>query len=148
VPSGRDRETKRFGGLEVDDELELRRLLDREVSRLSSFKNAIHEICRTSIQTANVHAVTNETSGLGVFPGSYRGQFVRKRKRRDRWKTSSKFPVLGNHDRIDAALGHGSESKTELAGTLRPGNFDYQTQGRGGRLHRWNDRSADRIVGI
>jgi hypothetical protein len=48
----------------------------------------------------------------------------------------------------DAALGHGSESKTKLAGTLRPDDFDYQTQGRGGCLHRWNDRSADRIVGI
>src|SRR6266542_5953896 len=116
----RDRETKRFGGLEVDDELELRWLLDRQVSRLSSFKNAVHEVCRTSIQSENVHAVANESSGLSVFPGSYRGQFVRKRKRRDRSKTSGKFPVLGNYDRVDAALGHGSERKTKLAGTLRP----------------------------
>ena len=53
-------ETERFGGLEVDDEFELRRLLDREISRLSSFKNAVHEICRTSIQTENIHAVANE----------------------------------------------------------------------------------------
>src|SRR5262249_35153939 len=94
------------------------------------------------------HAIANESSGLSVFAGSYRGQFVRKRKRRDLSKTSSKFPVLGNHDRIDAALGHGSESNTELAGTLRPDDFDYHTQGRGGGLHRWNDRSADWIVGI
>jgi hypothetical protein len=34
-----------------------------------------------------------------VFPGSYRGQFVRKRERGDRSKTSSKFPVLGIDDR-------------------------------------------------
>src|SRR6266542_1610521 len=82
----RDRETKRFGGLEVDDELELRRLLDRQVSRLNSFKNAVHEICRTSIQTENVHAVANESSGLSVFPGSYRGQSVRKRSEWSKWR--------------------------------------------------------------
>jgi hypothetical protein len=85
---------------------------------------------------------------LSVFPGADRGQFVRKRKRRNRSKTSSKFSVLGNHNRVDAALGHVSKSKSELAGTLRPDDFDYQTQGPGGCLHRWNDRSADRIVGI
>src|SRR5207248_10365424 len=121
---------------------------DREVSRLGSFKNAVHVICRTSIQSENVHAVANESSGLSVFPRSYRGQFVRKRKRRDRSKTSSKFPVLGNHDRVDAAIGDFSKSKAELARTLRPDDFDYQTQWRGGCPHRWNDRSADRIVGI
>src|SRR6478672_7981124 len=32
----------------------------------------------------------------------------------------TKFPVLGNHDRVNAVLGHGHESKTELTGTLRP----------------------------
>src|SRR5262249_61169782 len=134
--------------LEDDAGRDLRGLLNGEVSRLSCFKNEVHEVCRTSIQSDIVHAIANESSGLSVFAGSYRGQFVRKRKRRDLSKTSSKFPVLGYHDRVDAALGHGSESKTELAGTLRPDDFDYHTQGRGGGLHRWNDRSADWIVGI
>jgi hypothetical protein len=45
------REPGRPGSLHIDDQLEMRWLLDREVSRLSSFKNAVHEICRTSIQS-------------------------------------------------------------------------------------------------
>jgi hypothetical protein len=35
----RDRQAERFGGLEVDDELELRRLLDGHIGGLSPFQN-------------------------------------------------------------------------------------------------------------
>src|SRR5215467_388874 len=38
----RDRKAKRLGGLEVDDELELRRLLHRQISRPGAFEDPIH----------------------------------------------------------------------------------------------------------
>jgi hypothetical protein len=37
----RHRETKGLGGLEVEDQLEFRRLLNREVSRIGALENAV-----------------------------------------------------------------------------------------------------------
>jgi hypothetical protein len=47
---------------------------------------------------------------------SYRGQFVRKRKRGNRSKTRSKFPVLGNHDRVDLALDMEAKARVNSLG--------------------------------
>src|SRR5206468_781206 len=38
----RDRQAKRFGSLEVDHQLELRRLLDRQFTRLRAFQDLVH----------------------------------------------------------------------------------------------------------
>ena len=43
-------EAERLGGLEVDDEIELGRLLNREVSRLGSAQNLVNNLCCTSEQ--------------------------------------------------------------------------------------------------
>jgi len=43
-----DRQAKRLGGLEVDDELEVGGLLDRQVSRLGALQNLIDKDCGTS----------------------------------------------------------------------------------------------------
>ena len=37
----RDRQTERLGGLEVDEQQEFRRLLDRQVGRLGAFQDLI-----------------------------------------------------------------------------------------------------------
>ena len=37
-----------FGGLEIEDKLELRRLLDWQVSRLGAFENLVHVDCGAS----------------------------------------------------------------------------------------------------
>src|SRR5262245_65611176 len=39
----RDREPQRLRGLEIDDQLELRGLLHREIGGLGSFQNLVHE---------------------------------------------------------------------------------------------------------
>src|SRR5262249_26633846 len=55
-------------------------------------------------QIENVRAVANESSGLTVFCGAYGGQFVCKRKRRNRSKTSSKLPIpIGDLPKSKAA---------------------------------------------
>src|SRR3954469_9345972 len=40
---GRDRKTEGFGGLEIDHQFELCRLLDRKVARLRAIKNLVDE---------------------------------------------------------------------------------------------------------
>ena len=121
-------ETERFGGLEVDDQLELRRLLDRQVGRLGTFENAIHEIGRASIQTENVHSIANEAARLRVFLGPDRRQPICERKCRDSSKARGKLSVLGNDNRIDSALGHRHKGAVKLAGALCPRSFEVQAQ--------------------
>src|SRR5260370_36737137 len=49
---GRDRETESPGGLEVDHQLELRRLLDREVSRLRSSQDFVYIVRCVAVRHA------------------------------------------------------------------------------------------------
>ena len=43
----RDRQAEGLGGLEVDDQLELRRLLDGQLGGLGALENLVHEGCGT-----------------------------------------------------------------------------------------------------
>src|SRR5262245_31289894 len=49
-----------LGRLEIDDELELRRLLDRNIARLGTFQNLVHIRGGAPVQVGNVHAVRHE----------------------------------------------------------------------------------------
>src|SRR5207247_2955576 len=53
----RDREAERLGGLEVDHELELCRLLDRQVAGLGAFEDFVNVGGRTAVQRGNVRAI-------------------------------------------------------------------------------------------
>src|SRR6266850_3568859 len=46
----RDREAQRLGGPQVDHELELRGLLDRQVGRLGAFEDLVYVRCRAPVQ--------------------------------------------------------------------------------------------------
>src|SRR5262249_5992621 len=52
-----DREAKGLGGLEVDDQFELRRLLDGEVGRLGALEDLVHEICRSAVKLRQIRPV-------------------------------------------------------------------------------------------
>src|SRR4030095_8071529 len=54
--------------LQIDDELELHRLLDRQVSRLGTLKDLVHVNGRAAIQVESVRAVGHENTGLRNFP--------------------------------------------------------------------------------
>ena len=50
----RDGETEGMGGLEVDDQLELRGLLHRQVAWLGAFQDAIHIVGRAPVLGPNL----------------------------------------------------------------------------------------------
>ena len=50
----RNRQADLLGSFEIDDELELLRLLDRKVSRLSAFQNLIHVSGGTPVQVVTL----------------------------------------------------------------------------------------------
>ena len=103
---------------------------------------------RFTSSPGQVHAVTNQTASSRVFWGPDRGELVRGRQRRNRSKHCGEFTVLGDYDRVNAALDHRREGAVELARTLRFGSVNFQLQRRGRNLHCWNDRLAHGIVWI
>src|SRR4030095_5556040 len=63
----RGREAKGFRGLEVDDQLELRGLLDGEVCGFDSFEDFIHVGCCTVVHGGNVGAIGDKPARLYIF---------------------------------------------------------------------------------
>src|SRR6266567_3758733 len=64
----RDRQPEGLGGLEVDDELELAGLLDRQVGGLRALEDLVHESSRAPLQVEIVCAIGHKTAGLRVLP--------------------------------------------------------------------------------
>jgi hypothetical protein len=63
----RNFEAERLGCLEIDEQLEPGRLLDRQVCWFGAFENIVNEVGRAAIQADQVRAVTNQTPSLRVF---------------------------------------------------------------------------------
>src|SRR4030095_6401489 len=61
---GRDREAEGFGGLEVDDESELRRLLDRQVGWLGALENLRRQRRAPPEQIGIIRPVAQEAAKL------------------------------------------------------------------------------------
>ena len=60
----RDRQPERLRGLEVDDELKFRGLLDGEVSGLRTIENLVHLGCRAPKQILRLYAVSHQAAGV------------------------------------------------------------------------------------
>src|SRR5262249_28632316 len=73
-----------LGGLEIDDELEPGRQLDRQLARLGTIEDAIDIGGRTPVAVGEVLAVADQSSGLYVLPEREdRRQPVLERELRD-----------------------------------------------------------------
>src|SRR6266566_6523488 len=66
----RDREPKRLGGLEVDHQLKLGGLFDRQIARLCSFQNLVHEICSAPESIGERRTVRKKATGVHGLPWS------------------------------------------------------------------------------
>ena len=72
-----DRQPKRLRGLEVDDELELRRLLDGEIGRLGALQDLRHVGGSAPERVPEVRRIAHEATRLHVLPdGIYPRQAV------------------------------------------------------------------------
>src|SRR5438132_9988225 len=59
---GRDRQADLLGRFQIDNELELLRLLDGEISRLGTFQDFIHVDSGPPVQVGIAHTVAHEPS--------------------------------------------------------------------------------------
>src|SRR6266545_677508 len=66
-----DREPKRLGGPEIDDRVELSRLLDRELGRLGALEDPVHEARRSPPDIREVDTEAEETAGVGILPEAH-----------------------------------------------------------------------------
>src|SRR5262252_7184337 len=64
---GRNRKVNLLGSFEIDDELELLRLLDGNVGGFSSFEDLIYISGGPAVQVGKAHAVAHKTPGLHKF---------------------------------------------------------------------------------
>src|SRR5213079_999863 len=70
----RDREPECPGGLEVDDELELRRLFHGDLAGLCPFEDLVNEACEPEIKIGIVHRVTYQSARLDELAGRIGGR--------------------------------------------------------------------------
>src|SRR5262249_19429249 len=64
----RDRQPQRLGRLEVDDELEVGGLLDRQVAGLGALEDLVDVAGRASLELESVRTIHHEAAGLDVLP--------------------------------------------------------------------------------
>src|ERR1700730_2733301 len=61
-------EAESFRGLEIDDQIELGWLLDRNVSRLGAAQNLVHIVGGASEQLLSIRSIGHQTSAFDIFP--------------------------------------------------------------------------------
>jgi hypothetical protein len=69
-----NREADLFCGFQIDDEVELLRLLHREIGGLSAFYNLIDKDRRSAIQIDKIHSITDQAAGFRELRTSDGGQ--------------------------------------------------------------------------
>ncbi len=62
-----DREPKRFGGLEIDDQLEFGRLLDRQITASGAFQDAIDIARSAAPNVENAGAIRDKAASIDEF---------------------------------------------------------------------------------
>ncbi len=71
---GRHGEAERIRGLAIDDEFELRRLLDREISRFGALKNLVHVRSGAPEEVGETRAVGHQTPIVREFAKAIHGR--------------------------------------------------------------------------
>ena len=62
----RNRQADLLRGIKIDHQLELRRLLHRQIGRLGSLQNPVHEICDAPVAVRDVRPVGHEPAGIYI----------------------------------------------------------------------------------
>ena len=110
-----EREAKRRGGFEVNDQLELMRLLHRQVGRLDAFENLVDIVRGTSSQVIPIYGIGHETTGLDR--GSYaehRWQLLCGREIHDELFVLNILCMWMHIEGVNLTLSQGGESLREI----------------------------------
>src|SRR5262245_54253121 len=118
----RDGQPEGFGGLEVDDELELGRLLDRQIGGLGTLENLVHVNGSAPVEVKNVRAIRHEATGVDMeLQGEHRRQVAPCREPCNLLSLggTSECWVQQNDESAGTLFCDRREGAVDLAGTTR-----------------------------
>jgi hypothetical protein len=95
-----------FRGFQIDDEVELLRLLHRHIGGLSAFYNLIDKDRRSAIQIDKIHSITNQSADFRELCTSDGGQPLFCHMLYNLGLVGAKKIVLRECDGINALLGY------------------------------------------
>src|ERR1700730_1343829 len=116
----RNRQAERLRGLEVDDEVELRGLLDGKITRFGAFQDLVHVGRSASKQISNVRSIRHKAPGIDIVP-----LHIRCRQPVLCRQVHEASSLIGEHDGSQdsqsarARPGHFREGPVEIGGTSR-----------------------------
>src|SRR6516225_7658817 len=97
-------EAERFGGLEIDNQLEFVRLLHRQVGRLLASEDTVDIVCRSPEHVGRIRTVSDQTAAFGeMCVGIYGGQAMPSYPLDDQVTTNISEGV-GNNDQAATLL--------------------------------------------
>jgi hypothetical protein len=91
-------EAERLGGRQIDDQIELGRLLDRDVSRLRPTQNLVDEVGDAPELVREVWAIRHQTARLNVLPSA-----LHRRQSRAHRQDVDAGPI-GVHERVGTKI--------------------------------------------
>src|SRR5712692_5833517 len=138
----RDRQAEGLGGLAVDDQLELRRLLDGQVGGLSAAQDLVHIGGGAPPQIAETRPIADEVARIDKLPGAVAcGKAVLRCKVQMRSSMEKTHRVWQYEQRLRAFSDHRSECAVVRAGTARLYDLKLHSQ-RATRHHRFSQQGA------
>src|SRR6516165_1275478 len=119
----RDREAERLGGLEIDDQLKLGWLLDRDIAGLRPAQNLVDHVGGAPEQSREVWSVGHETSGLDkIAVIEDRRQPRAERKRDDARAVGDNECIADDVECVRLGLDR-LEGRSDI---LRPPHFEWR----------------------
>src|SRR5262245_22913893 len=127
--TGRHSEAERFGSLQIDNELELRRLRNRQVSRLRSAEDLTGIDAGLTKTISDIGAVAHQSADLGIgAAGISRGDSVSRRQRGELHPAAVKEPIWGNKQRFRTLARNRGESGIDLVTVARVEDLHLQPE--------------------
>src|SRR4030095_10549376 len=115
--------------LEVDEQLELDRLLDREVTRLGPLDDLVHEGGRATEVVGHVHSIGHQAPDLDrLAKGEHAWQPSPGREIHDESSTGERRGTRRDEERLDPGATDQREGLVELLGRVL-GQYQRHTQG-------------------
>src|SRR5262249_29656554 len=113
-----DSDAKRLGGLEVDDQLDFHRLLDRQFGRLGTFENPPGVTTDEAISIGEARAVTPQAPGCGkLAPILNRPYRMTRHHGNQSTATAHEQRVGVDQERVDMLLREALENGIDLTFT-------------------------------
>src|SRR5262245_38855594 len=111
----RDRETKRPSGFEIDDQLDLHRLLNRQFGWPFAFKNAARVNTDLTVRVCDAVSITDQATGHSVLAKwKHRGHRVAQGQCRELLAPAIEKWITADHERVGSQLQQGCEDRIEV----------------------------------